>query len=279
MTSDYSHTNYLDSNHSNSDDNMDLCAQPTMSQERDRYSSEPLSQTMLDFANFMEEIEKLKAELRGAKLRENSFIQQIHKLFDCLQKKEEEIAHIQAQLATGRNSPSISTFSSIGSITSHAQTPEPRTQTPKPCSPPKKHLWSNLMLKFPMLDSAQLPKLSPVRQPCHQSEFSPPTQSTSRNGKNPMLLFTPLPSPSSSRGHYHNDIVQGQVHTLSLGSDIQQFLQEHGLQEQLGDVITVIYNTPVPGWLKLISSLELAEAQWVELFTALTNDCSAEGAY
>jgi hypothetical protein len=69
------------------------------------------------------------------------------------------------------------------------------------------------------------------------------------------------------------------VHTLSLGSDVRQFLQEHGLQEQLGDVITVIYNAPVPGWLKLISSLELTETQRVELFTALTNDWSAEGAY
>lgn len=74
MTSDHSHTNYSDSNHLNSDDNVDLCAQPTMSQESDRYSSELLSQTMLDFANFLEEIEKLKAELHGAKLREDSFI-------------------------------------------------------------------------------------------------------------------------------------------------------------------------------------------------------------
>ena len=130
-----------------------------------------------------------------------------------------------------------------------------------------------------MLDSAQLPKLSPVQQPCHQSEFLPPTQSTSHNGKNPMLLFAPPPSPSSSRGRYHNDIVWGQAHTFSLGSDVQQFLQEHGLQEQPGDVIMVIYNTPVPGWLKLISSLELTETQQVELFTALTNDWSAEGTY
>ena len=95
-----------------------------------------------------------------------------------------------------------------------------------------------------------------------------------------MLHFAPLPSASSSHGHYHNDIVQGQAHTLSLGSYVQQFLQEHELQEQLGDVIMVIYNILVPGWFKLvISSLELTETQQVELFVALTNDWLAEGTY
>ncbi|KAF8230973.1 hypothetical protein L208DRAFT_1378310 [Tricholoma matsutake] len=67
-------------------------AEPAMSQDSDIMDdSEPLSQTTLDFTNSLEEIAKLKAELKGAGHREDSLIPQIHTLSAAYRKRMQKL--------------------------------------------------------------------------------------------------------------------------------------------------------------------------------------------
>jgi hypothetical protein len=93
----------------------------------------------------------------------------------------------------------------------------------------------------------------------------------------PILLFAPPPTPCPSHGSYHDNRgnFQAQAQTLPLGPYVREFLQEHALEEKVGDSVSLIYNTPVPTWFKLVKSLDLTETQRGELITALTNDWSA----
>ena len=74
------------------DNPVDSHAQPV---PLERYGSEePLSPSTLVALDSMEQIAKLKAKLEGAELTEGSLIQQIHSLFEHLQKKDKEISQV-----------------------------------------------------------------------------------------------------------------------------------------------------------------------------------------
>jgi hypothetical protein len=265
-----------DSHTSNSESNLGglasphADAEPTMSQESETYGSESLSPTMIELADYIEEIAKLRAELEGAGLREDSFIKQIHALFDRLQQTDTELAGVWAQLAA-RNSPSFSsTISSISAFTSPPRSPE------KP-SPSKPNRWTDIDLVLPTLDSDQYPThSSPLAHLPSRNTSSPPTRLPSRNADSPVLLFAPPPTPSSSCGRYRNnhDNLAAQAQR-ALGPYVHGFLQEHNLQEKLEDTLLLVHNRPLPAWFKLVNSLELTEIQRGELYMALVNDWSA----
>jgi hypothetical protein len=211
-------------------------AEPTMSQGSKTYGSEPLSPTMIKLVDYIEEIVNLRAELEGAGLREDSFIEQIHALFDRLQKMDAELAGVWAQLAD-RNSPSFSMISSISGFTSRPQSLD------KP-SPLKLNCWTDIALMFPTLDLDQYPMCSspPAHLPSRNTSL-PPAHLPSRNADNPALLFALPPTPSSACGRYHHNHnnLQAQAQR-TLGPYIYGFLQEHNLQEKLEDTLLLLYN-------------------------------------
>jgi hypothetical protein len=222
VTSNDSHTSNSESN-SGGLANPHADAEPTMSQGSETYGSEPLSPTMIELADYIEEIANLRAELEGAGLREDSFIEQIHALFDHLQKTDAELAGVRAQLAD-RNSPSFLMISSISSFTSCPWSPE------KP-SPSKLNRQTDIALMFLTLDSDQYPtrSLPPAHLPSRNTS-SPPTCLPSCNTDSPVLLFAPPPTPSSAYGCHHNNHnnLQAQAQR-TLSPYVYGFLQEHNL--------------------------------------------------